>query len=215
MEETHQSQHWKKFRSGEWNLALGNKKQTSSRRQEFDIFWVHHKLQSLPVGKKKKRSSFINRYYNGNLWLNCPVRITGGLIHRIIGIPHGGTLVPKTLNSNDWMFVLTGGTSAKNSKVLLINRVTDPRAKWACIIISLFLIIVGRASNVKLTMFDPIDQILQSGAQFDWAENLATLMKSNYKECQETIQAIKFMSLLIWLTMRQVSPVMEPTFTRK
>jgi hypothetical protein len=88
----------------------------------------------------------------------------GGMIHRITGIPHGGTLVPKTLNTNDWLQILTGRTSTKNSKGMLINRVVEPHAKWTCIIVSLFFTVVGQDSYVKLTMLEPIGQIIQSGA---------------------------------------------------
>jgi hypothetical protein len=108
-----------------------------------------------------------------------PVGITRGMIHRVTGIPHGGTLVPKTLNSNDWIQFLTGGTSTKNSKGLLINRVIELKEKWTCIIVSLCFTVAGQASDVKLTMLEPISQILQSGAKFDWVDHLAATIKSN------------------------------------
>jgi hypothetical protein len=85
------------------------------------------------------------------------------MIHRVTGIPHGGTPVPKTLNSNDWIQAFTGGTSTKNSKGLLINRVTNLKVKWTCVIVSLCFTAVGQASYVKLTMLEPIGQILESG----------------------------------------------------
>jgi hypothetical protein len=75
----------------------------------------------------------------------------GGMIHRIMGILHGCTPVPKTLNPNEWIHALTRGTSSKNLKGLLINKVTNLYAKWTCIIVSLFLTAMGRASDVNLS----------------------------------------------------------------
>jgi hypothetical protein len=54
-----------------------------------------------------------------------------------------------------------------NLKGFLINKVMNLRAKWICIIVSICLKTVGRASNVKLTMLDPIGQIFHMGENFD------------------------------------------------
>jgi hypothetical protein len=74
------------------------------------------------------------------------VGITRGMIQHVIGLPNGGTKVPKTLNSNDYIQFLIGGTSMKNSKGLLINKVTELREKWTHIIVYLFFTTIGRAS---------------------------------------------------------------------
>jgi hypothetical protein len=57
--------------------------------------------------------------------LTKPIVVTGGLIHRITGILKAGVKVPKTTNANDWMQFLTGMTTTKNSKGLLINKILD------------------------------------------------------------------------------------------
>jgi hypothetical protein len=87
--------------------------------------------------KEEDVKFLISRYDSGYLWIDYSIAITVGLIHMIIGIPHGVIFVPKTLNTNDWLQILTGGMLAKNSKGLLINRVVEPHAQWACIIVSL------------------------------------------------------------------------------
>jgi hypothetical protein len=139
---------------------------------------LRYHLSSM-VGKKRLPSILSVWYHNGYLWLNYPVNITGGLIHKITGISHGGMPIPKTTNTNEWIQILIGGTMAKNSKGILINKVIDPYAKWIFIIISLCFTVHSRASDVKLTMLEPIGQILDSRAQFDWEECLATLIQSN------------------------------------
>jgi hypothetical protein len=70
-------------------------------------------------GWKEEAAKFlISHYHSGYLWLNYLVEIMGGMIHMITGIPHGGTHVPKTINTNDWLQILTGRMSTKNLKGL-------------------------------------------------------------------------------------------------
>jgi hypothetical protein len=68
---------------------------------------------------------------------------------------------------------------------------------------------------VKLTMLEPIGQILHLGSQFDWVEYLVVLISSNCIDYQEYGQAIKFPTLLVWFTMSQVDSVKELEFTLK
>jgi hypothetical protein len=130
------------------------------------------------------------------------------------GLPHGGTIVPKTLNSNDWIQFLTGGTSTNNSKGLLINKVTELKGKMDLHYHISMLHVAGQASNIKFTMLEPIGQILQVGTNLTGKTSHVTI-KSNCREFQENGQAIKFPSLLIWISMGQFIPVGEPTFTIK
>jgi hypothetical protein len=147
----------------------------------------------------------INWYHNKHLCLDYPIKITGGLIQKITGIPHGGTLVPKILNSNDWIQTLKGGTLTKNAKWLLINTLTNLCAKWTYIIIYLCFTTVVRASDVKLTMMEPIRKIMELGAQFDWVEHLAALIKGICKDYQDNGCAIKFLSLLMSIVTSQIN----------
>jgi hypothetical protein len=78
-----------------------------------------------------------------------------------MGIPKTGAKVPKSANTNDWMQFLTGSTMTKNSKGLLINKITDLRARWTAIIISLCFTPAGRASDVKMTMVESIAQVIR------------------------------------------------------
>jgi hypothetical protein len=126
-----------------------------------------------------------------------------------------GVTVPKTSNANDWMQFLTGSTTTKNSKGLLIKKITNLRARWTSIIVSLCFTPVGQVSDVKMTMIESIGQVFQKVKNFNWSEYLVDIIQTNCKECQEYGKAIKFPSLLIWIEMEQYSPVGEPAFTIK
>jgi hypothetical protein len=89
------------------------------------------------------------------------------LIHRITDIPKMGVKVPKNSNANAWMQILTGSTTTKNSKGLLINKIPDLCARWTAIIVSLFFTPAGRASDVKMTMVESIDQIFKKEEIFN------------------------------------------------
>jgi hypothetical protein len=141
------------------------------------------------------------------------IRISSRNYWGIDTLYQGDNPVPKTLNYNNLIQFLIGGTSEKNSKGFLINRVIELKAKWTCVIVSLCFTATGWVSDVKLTMLEPISEILQSGAKCDKEEWLATIIKRNYRECQENVWGIKFSSLLIWLAMSQFNLVREPTFT--
>jgi len=56
-------------------------------------------------GKWKEEAAkfLVSQYHTGHLSIDFLVGITRGIIHPIIGIPHEGTPIPKTLNSNDWI----------------------------------------------------------------------------------------------------------------
>jgi hypothetical protein len=71
------------------------------------------------------------------------------------------TKLPKSANINDWMQFLIGTTTTKNSKGLLINKITELRAYWTAIILSLCFKPVGRASDVKMTMVEAITQFIR------------------------------------------------------
>jgi hypothetical protein len=166
--------------------------------------------------KEEVEKFIVSRYHQGYLWLNEAIEITGGLLYRILGIPREGAKVPKSTNSNDWMQFLTGSTTTKNSKGLLINKITDPKARWDCHH-NLFVLHTSRtgASDVNMTMVEAIAQVYQNSERFNWAEHLADMLRTNCKEVQDSGRAIKFPSLLIWIEMEQYGPVGEATFTSK
>jgi hypothetical protein len=111
------------------------------------------------------------------------------------------------------MQFLTGSTTTKNSKGFLINKITDLKARWTAIIVSLCFTPTGRASDVKMMMVESIGQVYKNVERFNWSEHLVDIIWTNCKECQESGKAIKFPSLLIWLEMEQFGPIGETTFT--
>jgi hypothetical protein len=95
-----------------------------------ELAGIQHFLDAPYVAKfygwKEEAVKFsVIQYHNGNLWSKVLVEITRGMTHRITRIPHGVNPILKTLNSNAWIQFLIRGTSKKNSKGLLINKVTD------------------------------------------------------------------------------------------
>jgi len=66
-----------------------------------------------------------------------------------------------------------------------------------------------------MTMVKVIIQVYKNAKRLNWVEHLADMIITIYKECQDSGKAIKFPSLLIWITMEQYGLVEEPTFTNK
>jgi len=151
---------------------------------------------------KEEAAKFIfSWYHQGYLWLDQPIEIIDRLLYRILGIPRVGDKVPKSTNTNNWMQFLTGLATAKKSKELMINKITDLRACWTAIIISLCFTPIVWASDVNMKMVEAITQVYQNAERFNWAEHLADMLRTNCKEVQDSGRDIKFPSLLIWITM--------------
>ena len=80
-------------------------------------------------------------------------------------------------------------------------------------IISIYLTIFGRPSDVKLDILEAIDRVANHTKTYSWVSYLADLVKSNCEKCQEQGTPIRFYSLLIWIAMSRMSPVSHPEFT--
>jgi hypothetical protein len=77
-------------------------------------FWGAPQVVEFDGWKEEAAKFLTSLYQNGHLWLNFPNGITGGMIHKITGIPHGRTPMPKNIHHSDWIQTLAGGTSGEN-----------------------------------------------------------------------------------------------------
>ena len=84
---------------------------------------------------------------------------------------------------------------------------------WTALIISIFLTIFGRSSDIKLDMLEAIEGVDTHGKTYSWANYLVELVKANCEKCQELGTPIRFYSLLIWITITKISPVGRLEFT--
>ena len=84
---------------------------------------------------------------------------------------------------------------------------------WTALIISIFLTIFGRSSDIKLDMLEVIEGVATHGKTYSWSNYLAKLVKTNCEKCQELGTPIRFFSLLIWIAMTKISLVDQPGFT--
>jgi hypothetical protein len=71
----------------------------------------------------------VSQYHQGYLWLDEPIEISGRLLYQILVILREGAKVPKSANTNNWMQFLTRSATAKKYNGLLINKITDPKAR--------------------------------------------------------------------------------------
>ena len=56
--------------------------------------------------------------------------------------------------------------------------------KWTTLIISIFLTIFGRPSDIKLDMLEAIEGVAYHAKTYCWANYLADLVKINCEKCQ-------------------------------
>lgn len=119
--------------------------------------------------KEEFEKFLVIHYQNGKLCLREPASVSTTAIHMITRIPYKGDKLPQIVNINKWIHEFTRGLTIKNSLV-----------KWDCIIITLYLTPIGRASNVKLTMLESIGEIMKSGKTYNWAEHVTNLVKTNW-----------------------------------
>ena len=85
--------------------------------------------------------------------------------------------------------------------------------RWTTLILSIYLTIFSRPSDVKLNMLEAINRVANHGKTYRWESYLADLVKLNYEKCQEQGTPIRFCSLLIWIAMSRISPIGQPEFT--
>jgi hypothetical protein len=128
-----------KFHSSRYGCQHMERRNSTSRSTHIGHYLGSPHIIDLGGWKEEVDNFIINQYHGSHLWLEHLLGITGNLIHRIIIVPHGGDLIPKTPNPSYWIQHLIGSSTLENSKGFLINQVKKQCAKWSFIIISLFL----------------------------------------------------------------------------
>ena len=85
-----------------------------------------------------------------------PIPITYSLIGETIGLSRKGSIVLLTRKVALLVEELTGLSTRKISKGLIISKVQCKNYKWVSFIISLCLISLGRASDLRLYMLEVV-----------------------------------------------------------
>ena len=124
-------------------------------------------------------------YHDGNIW-HQPIAITKKLISFITGLPLNGEPIPVSSKNPTLLEKFTGSPQkGKNSKGLQINSIEASLVKWMSLIISIYLTIFGRPSDIKLDMLEAIEEVAYHAKIYNWANYLADLIKTNCEKCQE------------------------------
>lgn len=62
-------------------------------------------------------------------------------------------------------------------------------------------------------MLESVNNIAYNGKYYNWVDHIIGLLKENYEKYQEAWQSIIFLSLLIWMEMKNISLVSEVSFS--
>ena len=79
-------------------------------------------------------------------------------------------------------------------------------------IVSKGLTVTGRGCDLRLHMLEDVDTIAELGKTYCWDQYVAGMIKGICEKCQETIVAIKFPSLIIWIPMYYLCPIGDRQF---
>ena len=104
----------------------------------------------------------ISRYHNGKFYFNTPVEISAETIHKLTGLSNKGAPVHVGIKEG-LVERLTGTTTGKNSKGLIIGQVQATTPKIVAKIMSTGLAVTGRRCNLKLNMLEAVDCIQSKG----------------------------------------------------
>jgi len=56
-------------------------------------------------------------------------------------------------------------------------------------------------------------EIATKGTAYNWAQHVVNLLLENIRNCQDNGASIRFLSLIIWLAMTDITPIGEAQFT--
>ena len=114
-------------------------------------------------GTKEATIKFIiSRYHNGRFYFDEPIDISGDVISKLTGLSNKGDPVPVRIKEGP-VKDLTGSSSGKNSKGLMIGQITTRMPQIVAKIIAITLTLAGRGSDLKLEMLESIDTIVIDG----------------------------------------------------
>ena len=66
----------------------------------------------------------------------------------------------------------------------------------------------SRGSDLKLDMLEVVDTIADTGKIYKWAGYVVDMLKGICEKCQESGGIIRFPSLIIWIVMYYLCPVL-------
>jgi hypothetical protein len=76
---------------------------------------------------------------------------------------------------------------------------------WECTIVSVYMTILGRSSNIVLRMLATIKCIDEDGIMYNWVEHLGNNLIKTCEECHENNKGIRYSALLIYISMEKIS----------
>ena len=177
----------------EWDYV--NKKPTQARDKikYSTIFnYVNASLMRSFSGTKETVVKFIiSRYHNGQFYFDQPVDIFQEVISKLTGLSNKGDPVPVGIKEG-LVEELTGLTSGKNSKGLMISQITARTPQIVAKIIAITLTLAGWGSDLKLDMLEAVNTIATNGEIYRWDEYVIDMVKTICERCQEMGAIIKF-----------------------
>ena len=129
-------------------------------------------------GTKETAVQFIiSRYHNGQFYFDQPIDISGEVISKLTGLSNEGNPVPVGIKEG-LVKELTGSSSVKNSKGLMIGQITTRTPQIVAKIIAITLTLAGRGSDLKLEMLEAIDTISTDGRLYRWGDYVTDMIKT-------------------------------------
>ena len=134
-------------------------------------------------GMKETTVKFIIiQYHNDIFYFNRLVEISGEVISNLTGLSNQGELVPFGIKEG-LVEELTGSTSGKKSKGLMIIQIQTQTPQIVAKIIAFALTSRGRGSKIKLDMLEVVDTIADTGEFYRWVEYVANMLKGICEKC--------------------------------
>ena len=99
--------------------------------------------------KEEATKFIVSLYHNDFFWLLEPVAMTTDILAYNIGLPTRGDPVPVSSKGLTLLEELIESPPIKNSKVIMINHITNMEVKWTIIIVSIFLTNYSWPFNIK------------------------------------------------------------------
>ena len=191
----------------EWEYVDKMATQATAKIKHNTIFnYVNAPLMASFGGTKETTVKFIiSSYHNGRFYFDQPVDISGEVISQFTCLSNEGNPVPIGIKEG-LVEELTGSSSSKNSKGLMISQITTRTPQIMAKIIVVTLTLSGRGSDLKLEMLEAVHTISIDGRIYRWGDYIVDMVKTICLRCQEMGGIIKFPFLILWIVMYHICP---------
>ena len=168
----------------EWDYVNKNPNQAIEKIKYSTIFnYVNAPLMASFGGTKETTVKFIiSRYHNGRFYFDQPVDISGEVISKLTSLSNEGNPVPVGIKEG-LVEELTGSTSEKNLKGLMISQITTQMPQIVAKIIAITLTLAGRGSDLKLDMLEAVNTIATDEKIYRWIDYVADMVNTICERC--------------------------------